>query len=102
MQRVPSHPRSAIECHGYFRVNQERLLRAARAKGLENPTQVARSLRGVIAEATFFRAYYDQTIPSSRLIFALTTLLDAKVEEIFDPVNLPIGQNVTPSQQRSS
>lgn len=101
MRRVTSQNLSPPATHGYFRVNQERALRAAKRRGFQNPTQVAKALTDTVAEGTFFRAWYDEHVPSGRLMYSLTTLLGVSVEEIFDPVLLPAGVR-TPAQRKRS
>lgn len=79
--------------YGYYRINRERTLAAARSRGLGNPTQLAKALAVCdIGEATFFRSWTDQQPPGNRLIFALRFVLDARFDEIFDPVTIQPGQ----------
>jgi hypothetical protein len=98
---VPTHTRSRPDLRGYYRINQERLLRACRRKDIPNVYQLAKDLSGVIAESTLWRVYHDQNAPTARIMYALTTILDVKVEDIFDPVVLADGEEPPSTHKRS-
>jgi hypothetical protein len=61
----------------------------------------AKDLSGVIAESTLWRVYHDQNAPTARIMYALTTILDVKVEDIFDPVVLADGEEPPSTHKRS-
>lgn len=72
---------------GYFRLNRERLKREMTRRGIASEAELRRQLEGAVSQATMSRMIYDNVNPSSSAMFALSTLLCVRVEDLFDPVS---------------
>lgn len=75
---------------GYYRINRERLDRRCEQRGISSDKELIRRLEPFgVSQSTFYRMLYDRVNPSSSAMYAVATLLDVQLHDIFDAVPGP-------------
>lgn len=90
---MPTQTQNNEHLIGHYVINREKLLWHCQRLGIENPNQLAVRLRGVVGVGTIWRTVWGENTPSTKTLYALTTLLHCRIDDICDAVP---GEHVPP------